>query len=248
MRRSPGSKPIHVMRGKDWRSYALRCYGESMCFHSACWRRPRLKKQEIHYGRTALHLAASAGHADVVQILLLHGADPLVKATAGDTPLHGARRAGHENVVDALLRHGTPAITMPSATQFGHSHLSTQENNNISLSIAAIAGHKTIVRMLLEYGALLVEVRGWHGMTALHGAAIGGHRDIAKLLLEHQADISLVDHDGETALHKASRFGRVGVMELLLKNGVDYSLRNREGMSAADLLEKIVGNKKSLRN
>lgn len=59
--------------------------------------------------RTPLHLACSHGHADVVDFLLLNGADPLVRDKAGRTPLDNAVRNGHRNVLEVLKRQDTDA-------------------------------------------------------------------------------------------------------------------------------------------
>ena len=57
--------------------------------------------------RTALHLAATWGHVDVVEVLLAHrDVDVNVRALdAGKTPLHIAAQNGHVDVVRALLAH-----------------------------------------------------------------------------------------------------------------------------------------------
>ena len=62
-------------------------------------------------GETALLLAASKGHSEVVKILVKHGADPNRASSDGNTPLHKAAMDGHAEVVIALLEAGAdPAI------------------------------------------------------------------------------------------------------------------------------------------
>lgn len=53
-------------------------------------------------GRTAIHLAASEGHARVVRFLVEHGARPEVADRWGGTPLADAQREGHREVVTYL--------------------------------------------------------------------------------------------------------------------------------------------------
>lgn len=55
-------------------------------------------------GRTALHVAAYAGHIEIVIALLEAGADPALADAQGRTPLMEAVRGGHVEVVDELLR------------------------------------------------------------------------------------------------------------------------------------------------
>ena len=54
---------------------------------------------------TPLHLAAYFGHKEVVDILLIHGADIDVINDAGDTPLHKAAYTGRMELVLLLLQH-----------------------------------------------------------------------------------------------------------------------------------------------
>ncbi|HEX5417361.1 MAG TPA: ankyrin repeat domain-containing protein, partial [Chloroflexota bacterium] len=55
-------------------------------------------------GKTALHYAATAGHAHVTELLLDRGADPTQLDEAGHTPLDLALAAGKFRVVELLKR------------------------------------------------------------------------------------------------------------------------------------------------
>jgi len=62
---------------------------------------------ENNMGRTALHLAAQAGRADNVAVLIEHGAQLDAKEKgAGRTPMHYAAENAHTDVVRLLIDKG----------------------------------------------------------------------------------------------------------------------------------------------
>ena len=66
---------------------------------------PQILDGENREELTALHLAAWAGHQDVVALLLNHPRTDVSKTWIGATALHFAARAGHADVVALLLNH-----------------------------------------------------------------------------------------------------------------------------------------------
>jgi len=60
--------------------------------------------RQCEHGRTALHMAAAWGHADVVQLLLKHGANPTIVDEEGMTPPMVARDGYGSNHVTAEQR------------------------------------------------------------------------------------------------------------------------------------------------
>lgn len=55
-------------------------------------------------GRTALGIAASEGHFDAVQYLIVHGADPFHRDARGNDALADAKRENRAEVVEYLSK------------------------------------------------------------------------------------------------------------------------------------------------
>lgn len=86
---------------------------------------------------TPLMEAASAGHVDIVKLLLAHGADVNAESSSGHTPLMWACAQGHEAVVTALLEGGAKV----------EAH---NENGHTPLMEAASAGHVGVAKVWMD--------------------------------------------------------------------------------------------------
>jgi len=101
-----------------------------------------INQREPAYGQTALHLAASKGHVEVVELLLAAGADCLALDDAGGwTAVHAAARGGHDETIRFLLERGPPDYVHARAA-----------NGDTPLHRAAYWGHVSTVRTLLAAG------------------------------------------------------------------------------------------------
>jgi ankyrin repeat protein len=117
-----------------------------------------LKESKKH--QTALMWAAAGGHADVVQLLVDHGADIKTPSRGGFTPLLFAARSGDVDTARILVEAGADPDE------------ATPEHGN-SLIIASESGHEELALFLLEQGAN-PNVTDQHGITPLHFAVGGG--------------------------------------------------------------------------
>jgi hypothetical protein len=150
---------------------------------------------------TPLHVAASAGHTDILSLLIEHGADLNDRGIVGRTPLHSAS-------LNARLEAGTFLLNRGA-------DINVQEDyNNTALPYTAARGHAELAQMLLERGAV-IDARGERGWTPLHWAAQNGHTEVVRLLLERGADAHVRDEDGNTPSELRSQNGHDEIVELL---------------------------------
>lgn len=126
-------------------------------------------------GRTALHVSAWQGHAEMVELLLNHAAD--VNAVDNDyrTALQSAAWQGHVSVVRLLLERNAVV-----------DHVCNQ--GATALCIAAQEGHLEVVKALLEFGADPSHADQF-GRNPIRVASKGGHNNVIRLLEEYVAHL-----------------------------------------------------------
>ena len=168
-------------------------------------------------GTPPLHIAASAGNAELAGVLLASGAVvDLPEANDGATALHVAARYGHHDTVQTLLVYGA--------------NVGATTNGGITpLHMAAQAGHSRVIELLLASGADPEQAETEAGRTALHLSATEGHHDAARLLIWSGADPNRGDNAGLTALILASANGHVEAVQTLLMQGANVNMTDQNG-------------------
>jgi len=94
-------------------------------------------------GRTALHLAAAAGHVSVVGRLIIAGAAISKTDSSGMTPLHLAAYNGHTAVLDKLMLAGADAdaaILLPEGVAAHRATAASSSSSTAAADAAAAAG------------------------------------------------------------------------------------------------------------
>jgi palmitoyltransferase ZDHHC13/17 len=119
-----------------------------------------------------------------VNLLLAHGADPLITDDQGFNLLHSATLDGNVFQLVLLLHQDLP-IDIPDSQ--GHT----------SLMWAAYKGYPACVDLFLRWGAN-VHARDEQGFTALHWALVKGSSACILKLIEYGADRFVANNDGKT--------------------------------------------------
>ena len=196
-------------------------------------------------GFTPLHLAAAAGDANVIRMLLAKSADRTVRDVFGATPLEHAVHLNQTLSVEALLPPGAAsqlADLLSEAVVKGNAGMvavlldrgadvnARNKSASTPLHDAALKDRAEVAKVLLQHGAD-VRARNGYGGSPLHDAALAGATDVAELLLANKAEIDASDDSGATPLYQAAAWGRLEAVKLLLQKGAAGALPNKEGVT-----------------
>ncbi len=212
------------------------------------------------YGGTPLHVAAQKGRTEIVQLLMLKGADKDATSSGGWTPLFTAAFHGHVASALALLAGGADMSircdeyfsVLGVAAQRGHADIvraaieygadvdAVDRKQRTALHLAARANKVEVIDALIEGGAN-IEARDVGGWTPLHGASNGLHLEaLTALLLKHGANVNAQNIHLQTPLFyaaaKAGTRGAAEVVDVLLRTGADETIVDRHNEAAAQVV------------
>ncbi|KKA28087.1 hypothetical protein TD95_003621 [Thielaviopsis punctulata] len=152
---------------------------------------------------TPLQWAAQRCHYYTVNLLLHHGADPLITDSQGYNTLHISTFNGNVLLLVLLLHQGIPVDVLDS---FGHT----------ALMWAAYKGFPRCVDVLLRWGAS-VHATDEQGFTALHWALVKGSPQCILKLLEYGADRFAPTATGKTPALTAAELNTVAAWHRALR-------------------------------
>lgn len=142
---------------------------------------------------TPLQWAAQRCHYYVVNLLLQHGADPLITDAQGYNTLHISTFNGNVLLIVLLLHQGIPVDVLDS---YGHT----------ALMWSAYKGFPGCVDVFLRWGAN-VHATDEQGFTALHWALVKGNPYCVLKLIEYGADRFAKTYAGKTPASTAAELG-----------------------------------------
>jgi ankyrin repeat protein len=155
---------------------------------------------------TPMHVAATAGHPDVLSLLLEHGVDVDVRGGSDVTPLYWASRKGRLEAGQVLLDRGAD---INARGIYGQTPLSG----------ALYKGRFEFARMLIKRGAKINFHNTSTGNTPLHLAVERENIQTVQLLLEHGADVNARDKYERTPSQLTKQRE---IVELLSQYGAKY--------------------------
>ncbi|XP_033178758.1 ankycorbin isoform X6 [Bombus impatiens] len=177
-------------------------------------------------GLTALHCAASRGHARCVEALVnLCGAHPDHVDDNGCSALHYAATLGHADATALILKLGADP--------------NRQDRKGRTPALCAAAkGQLETLKILAQHGGSLY-ARSVRGTGVAHEAVASGRIELIKWLAKKRpSTLDVATQDGKTPLHVAALHGHLDVCKVLLDNGarINAVLRTSKGnlMTALD--------------
>ncbi|MDO9435210.1 ankyrin repeat domain-containing protein [Hydrogenophaga sp.] len=210
-------------------------------------------------GRTALHAALAAGHAQIALALLnrngvevdgklQNGATPLMLALANDDLVVVKRLREKGASIDARLQNGSSMLhiacekcgkdTIGWLLQQGLDPSAINERNDdekTPLLVAALVNNVAAAKVLLGQGQIDPNAGDADGLTALHWASLEGNAELIDALLahtrgNHPIDPNARDNDGLTPLDRAMEEQSVkGIRRLAQSAEVDVNIPNQKG-------------------
>ena len=132
---------------------------------------------EEFYGLTLLHYASREGRTEIVEFLIVQGADVNANTNSGWTALMHATRSGHTETAELLIANGADVNAVDNYRR-------------TALMWTSWAGHTEIAELLIANGAdvYAVDDDGWN---VLMWASRKGHIKIAELLIANGADVHI---------------------------------------------------------
>ena len=207
-------------------------------------------------GSPLIH-AVTTGDANMVALLLNHGADANIKDVNGCSPLTLAVLGGKHDIVQTLLQKGgidinsrdqgqaTPLIHAVTTGDANMVHLLLMGGANANLmdakgwsplTIASFYGKDIIVELLLRKPDINVNITDAEGCSPLALASRNGKLEtVNKLLRKPGINLNSRDLNGVTPLQSAIYYNQVAVAEFLLRCGANADVQNNQGISALQI-------------
>ncbi len=209
---------------------------------------------------TPLHAAIDGGHTKVVEVLLNHGANPVVQKDSQVPPFLLACSQGKLDMIEVMLKsnsmemitcrdvygqtclhHCARAIntcqTMTYLVNQGAKVNTVDNKGQTPLMMSIIAGSFNGANCLLKYGAD-VTTKDINGCHALHHAIARNRKKIMTRLLELPSAATLVvdaDNEGNSPIHTALKLGHCSLVQPMV-SAIHCKLKNVKDSSGCNYI------------
>lgn len=150
--------------------------------------------------RTALHIAASHGHSEIIFLLLKSKATINIRDRYNDTPVDCAIHQEHYEIAKLLISHG--------GIWNNDSEMACQ-----ILCYQIVDRRMTDIQYLIDLG-INANATDYDNRTPFHIATSGNHIDIVKLLLKKTEYLNIRDYNGKSAYDEAADRQLIEIMNL----------------------------------
>lgn len=198
-------------------------------------------------GLTVLHVAADAGHLDVLQHFVVNHpsrkklADTLNgRDRSGWSPLITACAAGHLKVIEFLLLNQSCDAQLRASDDATALHYLVRHFPHDS-EAKKVSKYVAMANKLVQKG-VAADGRNSRGESALHKAALAGRPSAIRWLLDSKdfhIDINSVTKNGDSALHLAASTGQVDTVKTLLQMGIDAGIASKSNGTALDVAKMV---------
>ena len=171
--------------------------------------------------------------AEMISLLVQHGANPIERDTRGVSLLHWAAGSGNLGGVKELLRHFQYGVFTEAerdgATPFHWAAAGAKARE------FGCGGHPEVCRYFFEQldgegTKRIINKVTKDGNSVLMWAAWSGTLDVVKLLIRNRADPTVSNRNGCTVAHWAASGGNIQVCQYLARTvGVDFTKPNFGG-------------------
>ncbi|NDD53983.1 hypothetical protein EBZ39_08920 [bacterium] len=176
-------------------------------------------------GISLLHLAAWRGHTEIVQMLVDHGANVLLRdrSSCGSSPLHGVRKREIAQILldagaDINARDNSGQTPLCAALSWGFRDFQRYR----------IESYLDVAQFLVEKGAD-VNIPNKKGIAPLRMAISWRQESLARLLIEKGACLDACDLQGWTSLHQAAFQCLQGIISYMIEKGASVNVRDSQG-------------------
>ncbi|CAF2059974.1 unnamed protein product [Rotaria magnacalcarata] len=199
-----------------------------------------LNAQDPSTGHTTLYCAARAGNIEAVLFLIEQGAEPDLSQRGKRTALHAAAYYGHADVVRCLLENGANYRVKDQNNNTAEDQAYNDDVTKVFIELKQSAYIRAAANELdwfLKNGLTVHQDAEYfsHRETLLHCASKKEFYELVRWLVERfEANLDLVDLNGNTPLHLAAYSGHIKIVDYLLNRGCDPTVKNRWGTTAED--------------